>query len=290
MKIIDFFKKKKSLNYQYVHIILNDKFSLPFIEFMNKNFDNKKQCFVYFMISNTKFEIPTKYKNVFVIDKFEDLKIDTKELQKIFLHSLPNRSVAPYLFQNQHLLPYCYWITWGYDLYSTVPDSDEAMFVKKNVKAVITNFDKDVYHKKYNPDKKILSLPFYPSVIKKEFLDNAVKKNKDYITVQINNSAEPLTVEMLEILSKFSSENINITTILSYAKTQCAEEIIKKGEKLFGDKFNAITEYMTPEKYAEHLKNTDILILNQNRQQGVGNIRCNLYLGNKVFIKEEITT
>ena len=290
MFLTDFFKRQKSLKYQYVHIMINDKFSLPFIEFMNKNFDNKKQCFVYFIISNADYEIPKNYKNVFVIDKLEDLKIDEKRVQKIFLHSMHPKSAVPYLIQNKHLLKYCYWIVWGYDIYSAAKDSEEALYVKNNVKAVITNFDKDVYHKKYNPDKKVLAYPFYPSVIQKKYLDNAIRVENDCITVQINNSADFSTIEMLEILSKFASENIRITTILSYAKTGFSEEIIKKGKELFGDKFNAITEYMPPKEYAEHLKNINILVLNQNRQQGVGNIRCNLYLGNKVFIKKEITT
>ncbi len=294
LQIINFFTRKtkhqNAISYKYVHIMLNDKFMLPFIEFMNENFDNKKQCFIYFMTSADNFEIPLKYKNVYVINRFEDLNINTKKVRKIFLHSLPANTTIPYLFQNKYLLKYCYWIIWGYDLYNINSESEAAKYVKNNVKAVITNFDKDTYHKKYNPNKKVLPLPFYSSVVKKEFLDNAKKENNDYITVQINNSADFSTLEMLDILAKFASKNIHVTTILSYAKKEYSEEIIKRGKELFGDKFNAITEYLCPKEYAKHIKNIDILILNQNRQQGVGNIRCNLYLGHKVFIRKEITT
>lgn len=48
--------------------------------------------------------------------------------------------------------------------------------------------------------------------------------------------------------------------------------------------------YMSIEDYAKHLKTIDILILNQKRQQGVGNVRYNLYLKNKVYIRKEVTT
>ena len=47
---------------------------------------------------------------------------------------------------------------------------------------------------------------------------------------------------------------------------------------------------MEPVQYAQKLAQNDILILNQNRQQGIGNCFSNLALGAKVFIKSEITT
>ena len=290
--IIKIFKKNrvKNLGYKYVHIMPNDKFSLPFITFMNNNFNNKNQCFIYFMPRKMNFRIPTEYKNVFLINNFEDLKLNNKRIEKIFAHCMNVKSTLKFMYQNKELLHKCYWIIWGSDIYTEMPETEEANYVKKNVKAVITNFDKELYHKKYNKDKKVLALPFYPSVINNAILDSAFKIDKDYISIQINNSADISTIEMLDILSKFKNENIKIYTILSYGMTKFNNEIISKGTNILGNKFIAITEYLTPEQYAQHLKNIDILILNQNRQQGVGNIRCSLYLGNKVFIRNEVST
>lgn len=42
--------------------------------------------------------------------------------------------------------------------------------------------------------------------------------------------------------------------------------------------------------FAQELAKNDILLYNQNRQQGVGNIIASLYLGKKVFIRSDVTT
>ena len=47
---------------------------------------------------------------------------------------------------------------------------------------------------------------------------------------------------------------------------------------------------MSPKDYAQHLAQNDILILNQNRQQGVGNTLASAFLGVKIYIKENIST
>ncbi len=273
--------KKK---YRYVHLMVNDKFSAPFVTFINEHFDARKHCFIFYN-SNSKFVIPTQYENV-VVCQLQSIDINLQKVKKIFIHSLSATAVN-WFYDNKSLLKRCYWIVWGYDIYG--PENEQSRFVKENVKAVITNFDKTTYLNKYHKDKTIYELPFYPSVVSKKYLDSAIK-NPAPITVQINNSADGSTLEMLDILAKFSSKNLRITTILSYAQTQFNEEIIKKGTELFGDKFFAVTDYLEPEEYANHIKNIDILILNQSRQQGVGNIRCNLYLGHKVYIRSEITT
>mgnify|MGYP000059736785 FL=1 len=120
-------------------------------------------------------------------------------------------------------------------------------------------------------------------------LDNTKKQKKGYVQIQINNSCDKSTLEVLDYLKKYKDENIKIVTILSYGQMDYKEEIIKKGKKIFDDKFTYIDNYLSPEKYSQHLANNDILILNQNRQQGVGNTMASLYLGIKVFIRSEIS-
>lgn len=276
---------KKIINYKYVHLVYNEKFILPFIEFMNKNF-NENHCFIYIK-PNSSFKIPLEYKNVIVVNSSRCLEFDLEKVEKIFVHSMSRRALQ-LLYRKKDLLRLSYWIIWGYDVYGA--DNHISKYVKNNVKAVITNFDKTTYQKKYNDKTMIYELPFYPSIIKKGDLDKFDKQNKDSIIIQINNSADLSTIDMLNILAKYKDENIKICTILSYGQIEYNDEIIEIGQKLFKDKFFAVMEYLTPEKYAQHIKNIDILVLNQQRQQGVGNIRCNLYLGHKVFIRGEITT
>ncbi len=278
--------RKKLISCKFVHIMVNDKFSRPFIEFINENFSKKDQCFIFFRHKVEKFDLPIEYENVVVVKNQKRLEFDLEKIEKIFIHSLPS-SFVRFLYNRKSLLKYCYWIVWGYDIYCD--ENERSQYVKNNVKAVITNFDKITYQKKYNMYKPIYEFPFYPSVIKKEYLD-ALEKTNGPLVIQINNSADPSTLEILETLSKFEDKDLRVVTILSYGETQYNEEIIKKGQDLFKNKFLGITDYLSVQNYAEHIKNVDILILNQKRQQGVGNIRCSFYVGNKVFIRGEITT
>ena len=95
----------------------------------------------------------------------------------------------------------------------------------------------------------------------------------------------------MEMLGKFSSENLVITTILSYGGSlKDRQDIVDCGKRLFGDKFKPILAYMTPAMYASHMAQNDVLILNQNRQQGLGNSLAALALGVKLFIKRSVTT
>ena len=170
------------------------------------------------------------------------------------------------------------------------PRDEKNDFVRKNFKGYLTDFDDEVAKKKYNLDNKLFFCIHAIFPITKEMIDKSTKNEKDYIKIQINNSCDESTLEMLDVLSKFKEENIKIITILSYGKMQFKDEIIKKGKEVFADKFEFVENYMSSDEYAEHLVQNDILILNQNRQQGVGNTVASLALGAKVFIRSDVST
>ena len=121
-------------------------------------------------------------------------------------------------------------------------------------------------------------------------LDEAGKKSdkRNYTVVQINNSSDKSTIEVFHWLEKFKNENIMIRTIVSYG--DCKDEVIKEGVRIFGEKFEYLENYLNPQDYAFYISNSDILILNQNRQQGVGNTKAFLYLKKKVFIRSDVST
>ena len=131
---------------------------------------------------------------------------------------------------------------------------------------------------------------FYNFPISKEMLDNSINKDKNFIRIQINNSCDESTLEILDDLQKYKDKNVKITTVLSYGKLKFKDEIIKKGRLIYNDKFEYIDQIISPVQYAQYLAQNDILILNQNRQQGFGNTLASLYLGKKVFIRQEVST
>ena len=119
---------------------------------------------------------------------------------------------------------------------------------------------------------------------------NKLNQKRNEIVIQINNSCDNSTLGMLDILSKFKQENLVIKTILSYGKLEYKDEIIKKGNEIFGNKFKYLDKILTPQEYATYVSENNILILNQNRQQGLGNSFLALNFGQKLYIRSEVST
>lgn len=286
-KIKLFAYQRKIDSYKYVHIMFNDKFNKPFVDFLNTNF-NPKEHLVLCKRWFSEHPFP-EGENVIEITSLKGLKFNKSE--KIICHSLFDPELVDYLYKHQDILRNkSYWVIWGGDLYGAQRDKKND-FVRTNFKGYISDTDGDceVAMKTYNSHPETYKAG-YTFPITKEMLDEAKRIEHDYIQIQINNSADKTTLDMLDILSKFKDKNIKITTILSYGQTQFKDEIIQKGKEIFGVKFEYLDKYLTPSEYAQKLAQNDILILNQNRQQGLGNCFSSLVLGSKAFIKSDITT
>ena len=277
----------KKDNVKFVHLMFNDKFNKPFVDFLNSNFNSKEHLILCKKVFD-QYPFPLG-ENVIKIDRFK--KLNFNKCKKIICHSLFDNELVEYLYNHKKILKEkAYWVIWGGDLYNA-PRDEKNDFVRKNLKGYISDTDGDcqIAMKKYQSFPEIIE-GGYTFPITAKMLSKTKHITKDFIQIQINNSSDDTTIEMLEILSRFKNENIRVTTILSYGKTEFKKQIIQKGKKLFGSKFTYIENYMEPQEYSQHLAQNDILILNQNRQQGLGNSFASLALGAKLFIKSEITT
>lgn len=273
--------------YKYVHIMFNDKFNKPFVDFLNRNFDISEHIILCKRIFK-EFPFP-QGDNVFEIRSLRML--DFSSNRKIVCHSLFDNELVSYLYKHQDILrEKAYWMIWGGDLYNASRDSKND-FVRKKFRGYISDTDGDceVALETYGSTVETYNAG-YTFPITTEMLDSTKRIEHDYVQIQINNSCDETTIEMLDTLAKFKDENIKITTIVSYGNLQFKNEIIRKGDKIFKDKFNILDKYLSPMDYAQYLAQNDILILNQNRQQGIGNCFSNLALGAKVFIKSDVTT
>lgn len=288
--LLDKCVNKKISKYKYIHIMHNDKFNKPFVDFLNKNFNPDEHMVICYRAfeDNGLIHFPEgqnvyEYKNIF------DLKLNQKNIKKVIFHSLFMPDAVKYLYGNKQLLKTkAYWAIWGGDLYNA-PRDEMNDYVRTNFAGYLGDIDKGYFEEKYSTTKNNFYQFFYTFPITLEMINSCSKTEKDYIKIQINNSCDDSTLEMLDILSKFKNENIKIITILSYGKMEFKDAIIKKGQKIFGNKFEYIEKYISPSEYVQHLAQNDVLILNQNRQQGFGNTLSSLMLGTKIFIKEEIS-
>lgn len=94
-------------------------------------------------------------------------------------------------------------------------------------------------------------------------------------------------LEVLELLSDALDADRAILLPLSYGESDYAEAIIAKGLALFGNRMTALTTFMPVESYIDKLLQCGYVVMNHVRQQAVGNIVIMLYLGAKVFLREE---
>lgn len=276
---------------KYIHLMFNDKFNKPYVDFINKNFNKKDHLVLCRQMFQADILHPLpKGNNVFVVQNFEKINLEQDNIEKIFLHSLFDIETVNLLYNHPKLLEKSYWIIWGGDLYSA-PNDEKNNFIRNNMKAYIAcvKGDEKIAADKYS-SKALLFSARYAGPIDLKELDEVKQIKKDYIQIQINNSCDETTLEMLDILSKFKNEKIKIITILSYGQTQFKQEIINKGCRIFKEKFGWIENSLKPKDFVQHLSENDILVLNQNRQQGGGNIAASAYLGKKIFIKSEITS
>ncbi len=301
-----------------LHIFNNWVFTLPYIKFIDRNYNGIDHQF-FIIKSSGKLEVP-KGDNIknFVIRK-NDKKRKVKaaiwkfytyislflyclKSDRIILHSLSDKSIIKFFFLNPWFSKKLNWVIWGADLhYDKYPKNTLSnkmnRFMKlkviKNLGSVTGLTPGDISSAKEKFRFKAREFDgMYINTVGTEHLDRIVCRNKTATYIQIGNSADPSNslIESLEILKKFKDENIKIFAPLTYGNEDYANKVKDFGEKIFGEKFVPIVEFMRPEEYSNFLGEIDILVYNHKRQQGLGNIYSLIYLGKKVFIRRDTTS
>lgn len=109
------------------------------------------------------------------------------------------------------------------------------------------------------------------------------------VRILLGNSATKTNrhIEALEMLSRFSSQDIEIIAPLSYGDSNYAEAVTKKGQSIFGSKFKSVTKFMDEDEYRDFLRTIPIGVFHNDRQQGLGNIRVLLAQGAKVYLSQD---
>ncbi|HHX57499.1 MAG TPA: TDP-N-acetylfucosamine:lipid II N-acetylfucosaminyltransferase [Clostridiales bacterium] len=119
-----------------------------------------------------------------------------------------------------------------------------------------------------------------------------VLKMKDQsfpVIILLGNSATETNhhIDALDMLKKFSKENIEIICPLSYGSREYAERVIEYGKKYFNAKFIPLINLIPKDEYLKLLSDVRIAMFNNDRQQGMGNISRLLATGCKVYLKND---
>ncbi len=290
-----------------LHVLYNDKFIVPYIDFIRKNNIGNDHTFLYYGGSSEEIFPFSDGKHIDVLydekGKFNKLKYSIKYFhaaEKIILHGFFNQSLVRFLYLQPWLLKKCYWVMWGGDLYyhrlgKENPDYKQHEKIRKKVISKIGHFitylkgDYRLVQKWYGAKGKYHECLMYPSNIYKEH--EMKPKKSGTINIQVGNSADP-TNNHFEIFKKieiYQNQNIKIIVPLSYGNQKYARKVIEKGRIIFGNKFEPLTEYMPFKMYMNFLAEVDVAIFAHNRQQAMGNIITLLGLGKKVYMKDTIS-
>ena len=289
LSLVRFRLRRRLKRCRYVHLIYNDKFAVPFVDFINRNFPTDDHIFL--CVKKLPFPFP-RASNVFEVKSyFKKINLDRPNIGKIICHSLFVPEIVEYFYNHPDLLrTKACWMIYGGDLYNA-PRDEKNDFVRCNFSSIITDTDGDecVFFEKYK-----VKIPYvnagYAFPITQEMINAAKRVPHDFVQIQVNNSCDLTTLEMLDELKRFAHDDIIVTTILSYGDMSCKDRIIAVGKDLFGEKFKPVMDYMSPKAYANNMAQNDILILNQRRQQGLGNSFAALSLGVKLYIRSNVTT
>ena len=290
-----------------VHIFPKEKFTAPFINLINENFNQEEHLFIIFgEHKNFDVNLATKYKNILDIGDEKNIFSHKSILQnasKIILHSLIiGKWMTIFFTFNKKLLAKSDWVIWGADLYgykfrgkgikAYINEKLKGRIIK-NVSGLITHIEGDAkLAREVYKTNGIYKYSFmYKSNVFNEINLSSDEEKKGF-TIQIGNSADPKNnhLEILDRLKVFKGKDIRIIVPLSYGPVDHANKVITYGKKLFGKKFEPIVDFMQYDEYLKLLNSVDIAIFNHERQQAVGNITNLLGLGKKVYIRSDITT
>ncbi|WP_272673681.1 TDP-N-acetylfucosamine:lipid II N-acetylfucosaminyltransferase [Providencia sp. PROV169] len=295
-----------------LHVASLDKFIPPIINLIRK-LDLKNKQFFYTYGDKKKYPYDNqidsihKEKNNNLIHSFLSryipLLIKMYRAEKIVLHGLFDIYLVIILAFNPWLLKKCYWLIWGGDLYYhnddiVKPSRKKKIFeffrriVIKNIGYLVTYVPGDILlaRKWYSAKGEYIECYMYLSNISNSSI-TVERKDKDYIAIQIGNSADPSNnhMEILDSLKKYKSENIKIYIPLSYGGDENIKTIIDYAKSIFNENVIFLTDFLPFSQYMEFLSEIDIAIFNHDRQQAMGNIITLLSLGKTVYINSSTT-
>lgn len=296
----------RPLNKQKIlHICRAEKFIPPFIDLVQANFEPGLHEFIIFG-DHKKFSSEGRSGVHRVENGLAEktaakvrLIVQMHRADRIILHGLFTRAVTKMLFLMPWLLKKTYWVIWGNDLYSKRETGANSGLKNISRRFVIRYFGHLVSHvpgdielarEWYGASGKAHHCLMYSSNV---FSETGVgERNTGFVEVQVGNSADPSNnhLEVFEKLASLQTDNFRVLVPLSYGDQQHARRVIEEGEKLFGDRFVPLVDFLPPDQYQEFLASIDVAVFNHKRQQALGNLISLLGMGKKVYLRRDIST
>jgi len=261
-----------------------------------------------FYVSGTKINFgDTKVPNVHnlgSISSITNLLTSASHAKGILLHQLNQPRILMLLvILSPSVIKKMAWVIWGGDL-------SFVLAPKKNIKTkliglfysyIISRLPMIVAH--IPGDYKLLSSNYslkadylcakYPGSTRNINFEEKEEADQKKLSIMVGNSGDHSNrhIDVFDYLCRFSKENIEVHTVLSYGQNKdYINSVVKAGELRFKDKFVPHLNFMPYEKYLGLLSTIDICVFYHDRQQGMGNLNMLFGLGAKVYLSEKVST
>lgn len=308
---------KKS--YKYIHFFNNDKFINYFYSMVDENFDMLEHLFIVDFIdrNSDKGFISFKeidqwnkqYHNILVFYDIESIEFVADYNSNSFLYS---REILD-LFQNSEKIwlhsawfgrrflqfvsglldqipEKIRWICHGGEADVDKNDDIYKCVISKVQNAYAGKAEGQSLMKNFCVKAKLLPCGYLylsKSLIKRMTYS---KKAGDDIYILLGHSAEEFNnqLPMLDVLKRFSEENIKIICPLAYGNMEYADRVVKMGKELFGKKFLPIMNFQKAEVYYKMLWRVDVAIFPMTtRFAGGTTIDFLNTIGKKIYVHDK---
>lgn len=304
----------------FLHIMGNTMYTSDTFAFINTCFDGSEHQFANGVLEKSILEemhgVDWKHASIPKIIRPKNLFSYIRALKRsdgIILHGAFSAKHLLILSWFPKLLPKVNWVVWGGDIYRhNLPQKSfqDRLAEKLRVKLapqfgyITTLTDKDYPLAKewYKVTGKWLKASYpvplqHPGTMEK-LRALGLQKHKtaaDTVNLVLGNSATETNChfEALQMLKKYADHNIKLYLPLNYGfkgYEAYADKVVKAAQEIFGEqKVIAIRERMDGDSYVDFLSQMDIAVMNNNRQQAMGNIAILIACGAKVYIRQDTT-
>ena len=126
---------------------------------------------------------------------------------------------------------------------------------------------------------------YYPL---EQILDVSAPRNLDKKNILIGNSGSTSGnhLDVFDQLKKYNLTAEKIIVPLNYGESKYIDVVVNEGNNHFAQKFTPLLEFLSLQEYNVILDGVGIAILNNRRQQAVGNTIALLWMGAKVFLSK----
>lgn len=304
-----------------LHLSLDDKFTDMAIYYFEQLAPDENDLVVYSRLSSLQY-IRTHSKIVTIEQDILDINLNNYNL--IVIHSLVD--IWYKLIINSPTNIPIVWIGWGFDYYDMLneelllPQTKDfnnthnflvscKSFLKKklaylrmknipkkrdvikkiNYFAPVLESEYEAVSHKLNVRDTLKYVDFNYGSLEKNYIRNYTNKQVCGNNILIGNSATATNnhLEIFQLLKKFDISGRVIICPLSYGDEIYKNKILKCGTESFKEQFQPLVDFMPIDDYITKILSCRYVIMNHVRQQALGNIITMLYLGAKVFLREE---